>query len=109
MGDLGSNHGKHSVLGIFPEGMDAFSIFFFMVIIASASYQILYMISPARIRKTLEYYDYDPASAHHSFILFRTQMSQIISFSFLFMTGLFFMQSNVLESRKEDASSSADK
>ena len=108
MGDLGSHHSKHSVLGIFPEGMDAFSIFFFLVIIGSASYQIIYMISPARIRKVMEYYDYDPASAKHPFILFRVQMSQIIGLSFLIITGLFFLQSSVVEGRKNEASSTAD-
>ena len=66
------------------------------------------MISPAKIRKIMEYYDCDPSSAHHPFILFRVQMSQIIGLSFFFMTGLFFLQSNVVEERKNDASSTAD-
>ncbi len=71
--------------------MDAFSVFFSMVIVISALYQFIYMVSPSKIRKTMEYYDYDPSSAKHPFILFRVQMSQIIGICFLFMAGLFFL------------------
>ena len=88
--------------------MDAFSLFFSFLIIGSIGYQLLYMISPQRIRQIMEYYDYD-SSAKHSFILFRVQMSQIIALTFLFLGGLFFMQSNVLEERKEEAQSLPEK
>ena len=57
----------------------------------------------------MEYYDYDSSAARHPFILFRVQMSQIIAMTFLFLTGLFFLQSNVLEERKDEALSSAEK
>ena len=89
--------------------MDAFSLFFSFVIIGSIGYQLLYMISPQRIRIIMEYYDYDSSAARHPFILFRVQMSQIIAMTFLFLTGLFFLQSNVLEERKDEALSAAEK
>ena len=56
----------------------------------------------------MEYYDYD-SSAKHSLILFRVQMSQIIALTFLFLAGLFFMQSNVLEERKDESQSLEEK
>ena len=95
-------------MGILPEGMDAFSLFFSFVIIGSIGYQVLYMISPQRIRKIMEYYDFDSSAVRHPFILFRVQMSQIIAMTFLFLAGLFFLQTNVLEERKEEALSSAE-
>ena len=88
--------------------MDAFSLFFSFVILGSIGYQLLYMISPQRIRKFMEYYDYDSSAARHPFILFRVQMSQIIALTFLFLTGLFFMQANVLEERKNESMSAAE-
>ena len=56
----------------------------------------------------MEYYDYDQRAASHPFVLFRVQMSQIIGMTFLFLTGLFFLQSNVMEDRKNEATSTTD-
>ena len=54
---------NHSTNFLIPEGMDAFSVFFILIIIFSALYQLFYILSPQSLKKKFEYYDYDPTAA----------------------------------------------
>ena len=53
-----SKHENES-FSIIPEGMDTFSTILVVLIIISAAIQIIYMISPRKVKQFLEYLDYD--------------------------------------------------
>ena len=42
-----------------PEGMDFFSTILVVIIIISAAIQIIYMISPSKVKTFMEYLDFD--------------------------------------------------
>ena len=49
---------------IMPEGLDTFSTVLLILVIISAIYQVLYMLSPQALKKVLEHYDYEDAIVH---------------------------------------------
>jgi hypothetical protein len=79
--------------------MDTFSTVLVFLIIFSALIQVIYMISPRRLKNIMEHYDYDPVLGKRA-TLFNFQLSQIIAMTFTFLTLLFGGQAHFYTSDK---------
>ena len=59
-------------VNIIPEGIDTLSVIFILMVVISAIFQIIYMLSPQAIRTMLEKYDFvKPKEGQSTFLLYR--------------------------------------
>jgi hypothetical protein len=80
-----------------PEGMDTFSTILVVFIVISAAIQIIYMISPRKVKTFLEYLDYDLRVLGFPYCQNSTVMASI----FTFLTVAFGLQAHFYTSDKK--------